>query len=66
MATGICQCSTKHIIHIYHIYLNLSHETITYTQSTSKCRIQLECETPLGEASVEDNSYSIVKTNNDG
>ncbi len=37
-----------------------------YTQATSKGRIQLECETPLGEALVEDNSYSIVKTNNDG
>ncbi len=25
----------------------------------------MECETPLGEALGEDNSYSIVKTNND-
>ncbi len=32
----------------------------------SKFRIQLELETPLGEALVEDNSYSIVKINNDG
>ena len=37
-----------------------------YTQATSKCRIQLELETPLGEALVEENSYSIVKINNDG
>ncbi|MCP4991584.1 MAG: hypothetical protein GY928_37655 [Colwellia sp.] len=37
-----------------------------YTQATSKCRIQLELETPLGEALVEDNSYSIIKVNNDG
>ncbi len=37
-----------------------------YTQATSKYRIQLELETPLGEALVEDKSYSIVKTNNDG
>ncbi len=37
-----------------------------YTQATSKCRIQLELETPLGEALVEENSYSIVKTHNDG
>ncbi len=37
-----------------------------YTQATSKCRIELELETPLGEALVEDNSYSIVKINNDG
>ena len=37
-----------------------------YTQATSKCRIQLGLETPLGEALVEDNSYSIVKINNDG
>ncbi len=37
-----------------------------YTQSTSKCRIQLGLETPLGEALVEDNSSSIVKIHNDG
>ncbi len=36
-----------------------------YTQATSKCRIQLGLETPLAEALVEDNSYSIVKINND-
>ncbi len=37
-----------------------------YTQATSKCRIQLGLETPLGETLVEGNSYSIVKINNDG
>ncbi len=37
-----------------------------YTQATSKCRIQLECETPLSDALVEDTSYSIVKINSDG
>ncbi len=31
------------------------------TQATSKCRIQLGLKTPLGEALVEENSYSIVK-----
>ena len=41
-------------------------KTLDYTQATSKCRIQLGLETPLGEALVEDNSYSIVKINNDG
>ncbi len=40
--------------------------TGVYTQATSKCRIQLELETPLGGALVEENSYSIVKINNDG
>ncbi len=39
---------------------------LLYTQATSKCRIQLGLETPLGEALAEDNSYSIVKINNDG
>jgi hypothetical protein len=29
-----------------------------YTQATSKCRIELELEAPLGNASIEDNSYS--------
>jgi hypothetical protein len=29
-----------------------------HTQATSKCRIQLELETPLGKALIEDNSYS--------
>ncbi len=37
-----------------------------YTQATSKGRIQLGLEMPLGEALVEDKSYSIVKTHNDG
>ncbi len=37
-----------------------------YTQATSKCRIKLGLETPLGETLVEANSYSIVKINNDG
>ena len=41
----------------------LSH---VYTQASQKCRIQLGLETPEGEALVEDNSYSIVKINNDG
>jgi hypothetical protein len=36
-----------------------------YTQATSKCRIQLELETPLGKALIEGNSYSIVEINND-
>ncbi len=43
-----------------------AHLNLFYTQATSKGRIQLELETPLGEALVEDNSYSIVKINNDG
>ncbi len=46
--------------------LTLRYSTLVYTQATSKCRIQLELETPLGEALVEDNSYSIVKINNNG
>ena len=29
-----------------------------YTQATSKYRIQLELETPLGKALIDDNSYS--------
>ncbi len=37
-----------------------------YTQATSICKIQLGLETPLGEALVDDNSYSIVNINNDG
>ncbi len=53
----------------------------TYTQATSKCRIQLGLETPLDEALVENNNHSgeytsalsiklhpcsvIVKINND-
>ncbi len=38
----------------------------SYTQATSTCRVQLGLETPLGEALVEEYSYSIVKTHNDG
>ena len=34
-------------------------------KATSKCKIQLELETPLGKALIEDNSYSIVEINND-
>ena len=34
-----------------------------YTHVTSKFRIQLELETPLGKVLIEDNSYSIVKIN---
>ncbi len=37
-----------------------------YTQATSKCRISLELETPLGEALGEDNRYAFLKINNDG
>ncbi len=37
-----------------------------HTQATSRCRIQLELETPLGKALIEKNSYSIVEINNDG
>jgi len=29
-----------------------------YTQATSRCRIQLELETSLGKALIEDNGYS--------
>jgi len=29
-----------------------------YTQATSRCRIQLELETSLGKALIEENSYS--------
>ena len=36
----------------------------TITQATSKYRIQLELETALGKALIEDNSYSIVEINN--
>ena len=46
--------------------MNILCDVRLYTQATSKCRIQLGLETPLGEALVEDNSYSIVKINNDG
>ena len=38
--------------------------TECYTHITSKFRIQLELETPLGKAVIEDNSYSIVEINN--
>ena len=37
-----------------------------YTQATSRCRIQLELETSLGKALIEDNGYSLVEINNDG
>ncbi len=35
-----------------------------YTRSTWICMIQLELETPLGKALIEENSYSIVEINN--
>lgn len=35
-----------------------------YTHVTSKCQIQLELETPFGEALIEESSYSIVEINN--
>jgi len=35
-----------------------------YTQTTSRCRIQLELETYLGKALIEENGYSLVKINN--
>ncbi len=35
-----------------------------YTQTTSRCRIQLELETSLGKALIEENGYSLVKINN--
>ena len=35
-----------------------------HTQATSRCRIQLELETPLGKALIEENSNSIVEINN--
>ena len=31
---------------------------VKYTQATSRCRIQLELETPLGKALIEENGYS--------
>ena len=34
------------------------------TQTTSRCRIQLELETSLGKALIEDNGYSLVQINN--
>ena len=37
-----------------------------YTQATSRCRIQLALETPLGKALIEENGYSLVEINNDG
>jgi hypothetical protein len=37
---------------------------VTNTQATSKDRIQLELETSLGKALIEENSCFIVKTNN--
>jgi hypothetical protein len=37
-----------------------------YTQTTSRCRIQLELETSLGKALIEENGYSLVEINNDG
>jgi len=39
---------------------------LMYTQATSRCRIQLELETPLGKALIEENGYSLVEINNDG
>jgi hypothetical protein len=45
--------------------MNLTSQTQTYTQASSKCRIQLKLEAPLGKALIEDNSYSIVETNDD-
>jgi len=35
-----------------------------YTQTTSRCRIQLELETSLGKALIEENGYSLFKINN--
>jgi len=35
-----------------------------YTQINSRCRIQLELETYLGKALIEENGYSLVKINN--
>ena len=46
--------------------INSFNQSITaiYTQATSKGRIQLELETSLGKALIEENSYSIVEFNN--
>jgi len=35
-----------------------------YTQTTSRCRIQLELETSLGKALIEENGYSLDEINN--
>jgi len=35
-----------------------------HTQTTSRCRIQLELETSLDKALIDDNGYSLVKINN--
>ena len=35
-----------------------------YTQATSICRVQLELETSLGKALIEEDSYSIIEVNN--
>ncbi len=48
------------------IVISVNFKARCYTQATSKGSIQLGLETPLGEALVEDNSYPIVKINNDG
>ena len=37
-----------------------------YTQTTSRCRIQLELDTSLGKALIEENGYSLTEINNDG
>jgi len=35
-----------------------------YTQTTSRCSIQLKLETPLGKALIEENGYSLDQINN--
>jgi hypothetical protein len=45
---------------------NLNNCYLKHTHITSKCRVQLELETPLGKALVEDDSYSIIEINNVG
>ena len=44
--------------------LALWQNSAVYTHDTSICRIQLELETPLGKALIEDNGCSIVEINN--
>jgi len=47
----------------YYPNINAIKTDYVYTQTTSKCRIQLELDTYLGKALIEDNGYSLIKIN---
>jgi len=50
---------------IFSIFFKKNCEQIRlYTQATSRCRIQLELETSLGKALIEENGCSLLKINN--